>query len=50
LAGNIYVQATEVLILARAKEFVGIVPSGRFQGMIASEHKHHHLDRGFTPT
>ena len=43
---NMLIAATEMLILARAKEFVPLIPSGRFQGIIAAERRHRALDGG----
>jgi len=40
------IAATELIIMARAKAFIPLVPSGRFQGMVNSEHKTHALEGG----
>lgn len=43
---NMLIAATELIIMARAKAFIPLVPSGRFQGMVNSEHKTHALEGG----
>ena len=43
---NMLIAATELIIMARAKAFIALVPSGRFQGMVNNEHKTHALEGG----